>query len=178
MERIVDGDLEDIINLYQKYLNDGHGVKRYLRNLFNKHSYLGYKETDNGKIVGMVLLEKGLVFTVPHKELEEKILSLANGKQIYSTSAVVVLEEYRHKNLGANLSKACLSDIKNSKVVVELWMLPNGDIPARFFKTQFGEYTDLGVQKNFYKNAYKHDIYCPICKTHCTCSAQIIMLDS
>lgn len=57
----------------------------------------------------------------------------------------------------------------------ELWVHPNGFVPALGVIKTFGEARYLGQFDNFYKDFYHFGYVCPICGKDCICSAQIYL---
>lgn len=172
-------DKDEIIFLHEKYLNYGDGVKTYIDGIFNTNSFFGYKFVDNSKIQGIALIEKGIVFTVPHPEIEQKIFADAGGCDVYSLASYIVEENYRGKHIGRELILACINDLKkngrDSRLIVEMWVYPDKNTPANFMINIMDSHKDYGIIPDFYADECLYGFNCPICGDKCRCSAKLEM---
>ncbi len=173
---ISDDDLEGMIELYKKYLNDGEYVEQELRRKYAECDYTGVKAVDGGEMAGFASMAKGLDFTYPHPELMERLKDIVDDATVYTGDAVVVREEYRGHGVSHKMFEECykLMCARNVKyILTELWIYPGGDIPAEDSVLCLGKVVYREYIKDFYKDLNKYGMTCPVCGENCSCSACI-----
>lgn len=130
-------------------------------------------------MVGMMTGRGGVDFTYPHPELEEMIEEKFKGEQIYSPDSLTVIDDYRGTDVGFKLGHMVLEEIykKGYRLLVsELWIYPDGHVPADHILRNWGAVAYEEDIKYFYKDIYKYKMKCPICGEHCTCGARILIV--
>ncbi len=171
-------DLEAIINLYEKYLNAGTGVKEYLRRGLEQDRYVGYKCVDGDIMVGLFSARPGIYFTYSHPELEEEIRR-GWPEAIYTGDMLAIEEEYRGRGIAHILTKGCCDIVKargGEHLLVELWVKPNGEEPAGGVIRDMGTgvFEKKWVIPDFYSELHLHGLTCPLCGDgKCACGAVV-----
>ena len=177
---IEEKDLSQIIALYENYLNSGEYIRNSMEKEFYNGDYLGFKACEDGEIVGFFTGQSGINFTCPHPELENEIKEFAKDRKIYTPDGLLVLEEYRGRGITRELvdrMRRALLDKKVELALVELWIYPDGSIPAQKPLRGIGEAVYQKKVPLFYKEIKKYGIRCPICGENCTCGALVELLE-
>ena len=177
---IIRDDLGEVIALYEKYLNSGEYIERSMRKAFDSEEYIGYKACDNGRIVGFFCGQKEIEFTYPHPELEKEIRYFAGNRKLYTPDGLLILDEYRKHGIAGELirrMKKCLLEKQIELALVELWIYPDGTIPARTPLKDIGEAVYEKRISMFYSRLREYGITCPICGAECKCGALIQLLE-
>lgn len=172
-------DIKDVTSLYEDNLNSGSFMEEHILEGIESKDFVGYKAMHGEQMVGMFTGRAGLDFTYPHPELEDKIRKLFPQEKIYSPDSLVVLEEYRHHRVSKELGRKVITDVyaKGYTILVtELWIYPDGHIPADTAANQWGDVVYQEDIPGFYKNLEQYHLQCPICGTHCICGARIKIL--
>ena len=60
-------------------------------------------------------------------------------------------------------------------VLYELWVHPDGRIPAHHTVERYEHVLDLGLHRQFYADFNHFGYYCPICGEKCRCSARLYL---
>ena len=177
---IEEKDLSQIIALYENHLNSGEYIRNSMEKEFYNGDYLGFKACKDGEIVGFFTGQSGISFTCPHPELENEIKEFAKDRKIYTPDGLLVLEEYRGREITRELvgrMRRALLDKKVELALVELWIYPDGSIPAQKPLRGIGEAVFQKKVPLFYKEIKKYGIRCPICGEDCTCGALVELLE-
>ncbi len=177
---IEEKDLDQIIALYETYLNRGGYIRDTIRKEFHTDDYLGLKACDGGKLVGFFSGQGGIGFTYPHPELENEIREVAGDRKLYTPDGLLVLEAYRKKGVAKELVRRMKRALLSKKValaLVELWIYPDGSVPAQNPLRGIGEAVYQKKIPLFYKDLKKYNIKCPICGDDCRCGALIELLE-
>ncbi len=177
---ITEEDADEVARLYAEHLNSGDSVEEHVKEGIKSPDFIGFKAVCNGKIVGMLTGRGGVDFTYPHPELEERLSKYWEGKKVYTPDSVVVLKEYRHHNIFNELGARLVPTIYERGyeiLLTELWIYPNGNVPAEATVRHWGELVHKEDIPMFYKDNEKYGIICPICGKTCTCGARIIIMD-
>lgn len=177
--RITVKDLRLVTDMYETYLNSGDFMENHIKEGIENPYFVGYKAMDDGKMVGMMTGRGGLDFTYPHPELEEMIQEKFKGEKIYSPDSLTVIDEYRGTDVAFNLGHMVLEEIysKGYRLLVsELWIYPNGHVPADHILRNWGSVAYEEDVKDFYKDLHKYNMQCPICGEKCTCGARILIV--
>jgi GNAT superfamily N-acetyltransferase len=172
-------DLDALVNLHSVYLNYGDGIiPHFAKILADKETIPLKYVADDGAMGGLLIYTKGVALSGGHADLCAQIMEIVGDESIYTADAVLLQRKYR----GGGISKFLYERAKKEMilrgvkyVLHELWVLPDGSIPARRLPWTFGETRDMGLFKNFYENFDHYGYYCPICKGKCTCSARLYL---
>lgn len=178
---IGESDLDEIIKLYEVYLNSGKYIRDSMRENFRKKDYIGVKACDTGKLAGFFTCQDGIGFTYPHPEMEAEIAQAARGKSIYTLDGLAVREEYRSRGIAEEMVLR-LRDILCRKgvglVLAEQWIYPDGrTIPAYHALRSMGKTVYEKKIPMFYRDLNKYQIRCPLCGDNCRCGAMIELLE-
>lgn len=181
-ERPVPADEEAITRMYETYLNAGPSIRAYVREGLENEGLVGIKctDTDTGKLVGIIASRPGLEFTYPHPELEAEIMARWGDEGAYSSDVMIVDPAYRHQGVAKELTlrlREGLITRRAAYIAMELWIRPDGVIPALHPVHYLGEPTVVTVSRDFYKDLGKHGLTCPECGTDCRCGAMIAVID-
>ena len=177
---IEEKDLEQIIRFYEKYLNSGSYIREGIIEGFRNKGYIGIKAEYDGRMVGFISGRSGIDFTYPHPQLEQKIRELSGGGKIYTPDAIVVLPEYRIHGIGHKLIRKMHNKMMkegHKLALVELWIYPDGTVPAQSPVKEFGTMVFSQKVPMFYKDNQKYQILCPKCGEDCKCGAMIELWD-
>lgn len=177
---IEEEELEQVIALYEAHLNSGGYIRNALRTEFHTGDYLGIKACDGDKLVGFFTGQGGIGFTYPHPELEREVLEWAGGRKLYTPDGLFVLEEYRKKGIAGELVRLMKEALLSKNVelaLVELWIYPDGSVPAKKPLAGIGKAVWQKEIPLFYKDLKQYQIKCPICGDDCTCGAMIELLE-
>lgn len=173
-------DIDEMIRLYRKYLNDGEPIIDQITDNYYSGSFVGVKcINDNGKIIGVLSGYKGLDFTCGHDELAADIRTRYPEAMIYTTEMLVVRPEYRHQGVAAGLVNQFNDRISKTDaqyLLVELWREPTGRVPGRVILSELGGEVEHRYIPMFYKNLADYGLTCPICGVECVCGADICLL--
>ncbi|MCI6630541.1 MAG: GNAT family N-acetyltransferase [Lachnospiraceae bacterium] len=178
--RVEEKDLEQIIALYQTHLNSGQYIADEMMGEFKKKDYLGFTAKDDDELVGFFMGQDDIAFTYPHPELEDEIRQFAGGRKLYTPDGLLVLEAYRGKGVAGELirqMKRALLEREIELALVELWIYPDGSVPAQKPLRGLGEAVYQNTVAGFYSGAMQYGIKCPICGENCTCGALIELLE-
>ena len=175
-------DEDAITEMYETYLNDGPGIRAYIRKGLENEGLVGIKcvDTDTGRLVGIIASRPGLEFTYPHPELEAEITARWGSKGVYSSDVMIVDPNYRHRGVARELSLRLREGLLSRNavcIVMELWIRPDGEIPALHPVNFLGEPTVITISRDFYKDLGKYGLTCPECGTDCRCGAMIAAID-
>lgn len=177
---ICEQDLEQIINLYETYLNSGKYIQDTMHEAFESKEYIGYKACDGNKVIGFFSGRGDFVFTYPHPELEKEIREFAGSRKLYNPDALLVLEQYRNHGIAGELVRRMKKSILAQKVelaLVELWIYPDETVPAQNALMELGRVVFQKRVSEFYRNLSHYGIRCPICGDLCQCGALIQLLE-
>lgn len=177
---IEEQDLDQVIALYETYLNSGDYIRNAMRTEFHTEDYLGMKACDGDKLVGFFSGQGGIGFTYPHPELEREIQKEAAGRKLYTPDGILVLEDYRKHGVAGELVRRMKEALLCKKVelaLVELWIYPDGSVPAQNPLKGIGKAVYQKTVPLFYKDLKKYHIKCPLCGDDCSCGALIELLE-
>ena len=173
--KVTKDDFGATVDLYEKYLNAGEGIREYLRKSFMLENYVGYKCCDDGRMIGIFSARPGVYFTYEHAELEAMIRRRW-PKDIYSGDMLVVEEAYCGQGIAHRLTRGCCDLVKEAggkHLLVELWLKPDGEEPAGGIVKDMG--TGIFEAKwtipDFYKDMHLYGMTCPRCGARCVCGA-------
>ncbi len=179
-KEIEEKDLEQVIELYETYLNSGKYISDSIKEAFSSEDFIGFKACDAGKMIGFFTGQGGIGFTYPHPELEKEIREFVGTRKVYTPDGLFMLKEYRGKGIAGELIKRMKKLLIEKKVeiaLVELWIYPNGMIPARIPLRGIGETVYHKMVPMFYSKLKEYSIKCPLCGDNCKCGALIELLE-
>lgn len=177
---IEEKDLEQIIDLYETHLNSGEYISDSINTAFFDEDYIGFKACDDGKMIGFFTVREEIGFTYPHPELEKEIRELAGTRKVYTIDAIFMLEEYRGKGIAGkliHLTRERLLEKKADLVLGELWIYPDGSVPAQAPARGIGKTIYQKKVPMFYSRLKEYGIKCPLCGENCKCGALIELLE-
>lgn len=175
---IVQGDIRQVIELYEQYLNSGAYIRSDMLEAFYAGGYIGYKAEDGGKIVGMVSGRRGIAFTYPHPQLEKELYGHTGGRSVYTVDSLLVIPGCRRQGIARNLIyyiRRRMKEIKTELALAEIWVYPDDAIPAAAAFSYLGRRTFRRVIPGFYKDNAVYKIGCPVCGESCRCKAAVEM---
>lgn len=178
--KVNEKDLEQIIDLYEKYLNGGKYIRNAMYEAFQTNDYLGFEAKDGERVVGFFSGQSGISFTYPQPELEKEIRTFAGERTVYNLDGLWVAEEYRNQGIAAKLiqsMKECLAQKKMELVLVEMWIYPGQLIPAQKPLLELGRLIYEKEIPDFYHDLDKYHITCPVCGDVCKCGALINIIE-
>lgn len=178
-QEITSEDEEQVVQLYSKYLNSGNYIAKHVHSEILSPEFVGFKVVDGERIVGIVSGVKGIVFTYPHEDLEEEIKSKYTDRIIYTVDSMIVEEEYRHYGIATELGHYFVKELYNRGVdimLTELWIKPDGSIPAMSVVACWKNCIEQRDIPMFYENLDKFEMECPICGSRCICGARIRLI--
>lgn len=178
--KISENDITQVIELYETYLNSGTFISNSIRENFHAEDFLGFQACEDGKMVGFFTGQGGIGFTYPQPELEKEIFKFVGTKKVYTPDGLFVLEEYRGRGIAGKLIELMKKRLIEEKVelaLVELWIYPDGTIPAQDPLRGIGKPVFQKKVPMFYKGLKKYAIKCPLCGDDCTCGALIQLLE-
>lgn len=180
-EKIKLEDAEEIAQLYADYLNAGRNILKYIQAGMQGQLYTGFKAVNGqGEIVGFLSGRNGIDFTYPHDDLKKEIEAMFPDETIYTTDGFVVKETYRHTDITKKLCRIYLSELARKHIYLELnelWMYPDGTVPAREVLMDWGKFVFFRKIDDFYKELNSYQMTCPICGENCKCGAIIEISD-
>lgn len=177
---ITEADLDEMIFLYEKYLNSGKYIEDMMKREFYSPDYIGFKACDKGRLVGFFCGQGELGFTYPHAELEKEIRRFAAGRRLYTPDGLLILPDYRKHGIAHELISRMKDRLVENGIelaLVELWIYPDGSVPAQKPLNGIGPAIYRKKVPMFYGSIQDYGIECPICGKNCTCGALIEVLD-
>ncbi|MDR1966247.1 MAG: hypothetical protein LBQ36_06015 [Synergistaceae bacterium] len=172
-------DLNELVRLHCAYINYGYGVAPRLKEALENPENICLKYTaPSGVMAGLLIYVEGTVIFGSHGDILEKIREIVGEDRSYSGEAILVTEEYRHWGISGLLYWRAKEELvrRGAKYVIhELWMTPDGRVPAMQVLDMFGERIDMGCYRNFYKGFDLFGYFCPICGRNCICSAHVFL---
>lgn len=178
-EPIEFGDFNELLELYTKYINYGAGAVAEFSRAMNASDSFGFKCTEDGAIIGFVLYENILEYTGGRADFVDEVNADIGCERALTCAAIVVEEKYERHGICSRLMSCGTKEMKKrgfSYLLVDMWIYPDGRIPAEVLLRFAASYKLYGVIENFYKDCYKKEIYCPVCGQRCVCGAKIYLL--
>ncbi len=177
---ITPADAGSVADIYEQYLNGGEYMRRHVEEGILAQGYVGCKAVCEGEIIGVVSARRGIDMTYPHPEMEECLRKLFPARRFYSLEAMVVLPQFRRHNIMHTLGRHLLPGLYANGCELfftELWIYPDGDIPADWEVSSWGECVYEEDVPMFYAHLADHGMSCPLCGENCVCGARIKILD-
>lgn len=181
-ERAELADAPAITRMYETYLNEGPSIADYVRQGLEDPRMVCIKcvDTDTGALVGIIGSRPGPEFTYPHPELEEEIKARWGPEGIYSSDVMIVNPAYRGRGVSRELTvqlREGLKAVGARAIAMELWIRPDGEIPALRSARHLGEAVVVARSEDFYRDLARYGLRCPVCGSHCRCGALIAVVD-
>ncbi|MCR5432442.1 MAG: GNAT family N-acetyltransferase [Lachnospiraceae bacterium] len=173
-------DIDDIMRNYSEYLNSGEYIDGLIRQASDDGMVIGNKVLVDGKTAGYLTFQKRILFTYPHPREYDEVMKVLDGRNAYTIDSLMIFPEYRKRGIARRLVQKGREDLLESGidlVMVEIWMLPDGTMPARKIYEEMGETIYSKTVKDFYRDLHKYGIKCPVCGTKCRCGAMINLMD-
>jgi len=177
---ITDNDFDELIRLHSEYLNYGDGIRPHFEQILDNPDNIALKYEVDGDLAGLIIYTKGVELSGGHADIAEKLIELSGGENTYTGDAVLVRKRYRSLGIADKLCLAAIEELKKKKVryiVHELWVLPDGRVPAKRMCENFEVNTLVGRFENFYRDFHHFGYICPICGKNCMCSADIYLTE-
>ena len=174
------GDLDTLVKLHEEYINYGEGIRPHFDKLLRDPESVAMKYSLDGEIIGIDIFMRGVMLSNDGHGIAERITQLANGKKIYTADAVLVKREHRKTGVADRLCAATLGEMRRRGVqyiLYELWVYPNGYVPARRLVEVFEKKTFLGRYENFYRDFHHFGYVCPVCGEGCVCGAEVYLAE-
>ena len=173
-------DIQTVTRLYVEHLNAGNYIEEHIREGMEQEGFVGIKAVDQSRIIGMLTGRQGIDFTYPHPELEAYIHSRFDKSTLYTPDSLYVEAEYREHDVARQLGKRLMHEICQKgykRLLTELWIYPNGKVPAEATVREWGNVIYNKDIPMFYKDGKKYGIECPKCGKQCNCGARILVID-
>ena len=173
-------DISRIMELYAEHLNSGGDIEEIIGTSWKNGSYIGCTAKENGEIIGFLTVRMGIAFTYPHPELEAELAAFVQEKRVAMCDSLLVLPPYRNRGIAHRLAeqtRKLLLDMSFDYFLTEIWVYPDGNIPAR------GTFETMGTVRwqrqidHFYEDLERYGMCCPVCGTHCVCGALVEILE-
>lgn len=169
-------DLNVLVELHGKYLNYGDGVRPHYDAVLRDPASAATKCLCGDVMVGFDIYTKGISLSGEHPELMAELERRTAGACVYTGDALLVREEYRGKGVTELLraaSKQALLERGVSRLIHELWVYPDGHVPAKKVVRAYSQAEFVGRFPMFYRDFHHFGYFCPICGGVCSCSADI-----
>lgn len=178
---MLEEDIKEALKLHSKYIDSGMEVDEHYMGLATEKQYIGIQcVNEEGKMVGSLIYTPGISFSAKHDEIKEDIEQRYPNKIFYTGDVLVIDKAYRNMGLTKPMIEAGRKELKKhgaEYVVGELWIHPDGKIPASMLPSYFKSAKHLYNVPDFYKEYYNIKIKCPVCGDHCKCGAAIYVFE-
>ena len=176
IEKMSINDIDLLVNLHAKYLNYGEGVRAHFEAALNDNSTVATKCVCDGEMIGIDIYTSGISLSGDHPDILKMLEMKTLGRVVYTADALFVKESFR--KMGATemlrLSSKDALVKKGAEVAIhELWVHPDGSVPAFNVVKSFSSTEFIGRFKMFYENFHHYGYFCTMCKGVCQCSADI-----
>ncbi len=178
-EPIAKENAQEIVGLYESYLNGGQSVREHVLEGMRDKNYAGFRAVCKGETAGFISGRGGVDFTCPNPRLEGEITGMF-PQRIYTLDALVVRPGFRRRGIAAELLERMRREMLRMGyrlALTELWMYPDGSIPAEKALFRYGLTLYEKCIPHFYKDLKRYAIRCPVCGEDCRCGAKIKVID-
>ena len=173
---ITKDDIRPIIDLTVEHLTHGDYIVNEISRAAEAGNYYGIKAVEDGVLAGFNTYKRGIEFTLPHPELSELIRDLAPEEYVFNGDSFYVDSRFRRRGVGRELTFLARDDMLSRGgryFLGELWVHPDGIIPASTPNSFYGETVFERFVPLFYKDLSRYGMCCPICGEDCRCSAVV-----
>lgn len=173
-------DLPLIKELYARHLNSGKLIAQQIDLCWREGSYVGYTAKEEGELLGFLTVRPGIDFTYPHPELEAELADFVGEKRLAMCDALLVLPGFRNEGVAHVLAeriRELLIQMSYDYFLEEIWIYPDGSIPAKKALESIGRVVWRRRYDSFYRELDKYDMSCPICGRDCVCGAWVEVLE-
>lgn len=171
-------DLEDLLGLHALYLNYGDGIRAHFAQALADPNTVAVKCVYQGQMIGLDLYVRGIYLSGGHPDLCAAVRAAAGDGVVYTGDALLVVPQHRHRGVDTAMASVCRNALAArgaNWVLYELWVHPDGQIPAHRSVERYRRVTDLGFHPDFYKDFDHFGYYCPICGEKCKCAAHLYL---
>ena len=156
-EPIAKENAQEIVGLYESYLNGGQSVREHVLEGMRDKNYAGFRAVCKGETAGFISGRGGVDFTCPNPRLEGEITGMF-PQRIYTLDALVVRPGFRRRGIAAELLERMRREMLRMGYRLALTLYEKC-IP------------------HFYKDLKRYAIRCPVCGEDCRCGAKIKVID-
>lgn len=171
-------DLPELVRLHGEYLNYGEGIQAHFEAALRDPANVAVKCVYEGAMVGLDIHTRGVALSGGHADLCAQVQALAGAATVYTGDALLVVPEHRGRGLDGEmlaLSRRMMAQRGAQYVLYELWVHPDGLMPAHKTVDAYRHVMDLGLHRDFYVDFDHYGYYCPICGEKCRCSAHLYL---
>ena len=169
-------DIETIIALTEEHLMHGERIGESIRESVAEGNYYGVKAVEDGKIVAFVTCKKGIELTCPHPEAERRLAECSAGKTVFTGDALYVARSHRNRGIGTQLQirdRELQLSLGGTHALLEVWRHPDGRMPSGHISHNYGELVFQEYIPEFYREAARFGMECPLCGSECKCGAEL-----
>jgi GNAT superfamily N-acetyltransferase len=177
---ITSDDITQIISLTMEHLTRGDYVADMMSQSAQSGNYFGFKVEEDGEMKGFLTYKRGIEFTLPHPEMLEEISSRFPEKEVFTGDSFYVDSSLRRRGIGRELmrlSRDRMLQQGGRYFLEEMWVYPDGKIPAKSPTDNFGETVYERLVPGFYRELHRYGMCCPVCGEDCRCGAFVRVLE-
>lgn len=171
-------DLPELLRLHAQYLNYGEGIQSHFAAVLDDPHTVAVKATAHGRMVGLDIYTRGIALSGGHEALCDEIRALAGDATVYTGDALLVVPEWRGRGVDAEMLRECRAQLLTrgaAYVLYELWVHPDGRVPAHRTVERYARVIDLGLKPDFYVDFDHYGYLCPLCGEKCRCAAHLYL---
>lgn len=175
---MVEADLDELVRLHELYLNYGEGIRTHFEGVLRDPASVAVKCEVGGRMVGLDIYTCGVALSGGHEALCARVRQAVGDAVVYTGDALLVVPERRGQGVDAAMlaeSRRLLRERGAEYVLYELWVHPDGRVPAHRTVERYQHVTDLGLHRDFYVDFDHYGYYCPICGEKCRCAAHLYL---
>lgn len=175
-EEITDSDIDWVIEEICSNLTKGQYIETCIRNSLEEGNYYGIKALDGDERVGFLTFKRGIEFTYPHPDLEDKIAAMVPAEKVFNGDGIYVKHSIRKGGIGTEMTRRArdkMLRLGGEYFLGELWVYPDGQRPSATPTNDYGETVYEEYVPHFYKDNDKYGLECAVCGEHCRCGAVV-----
>lgn len=175
-QEIADSDIDWIIEEICSNLTKGQYIEKCIRSSLAKGNYYGIKALDGDERVGFLTFKRGIEFTYPHPDLEEKIAAMVPAEKVFNGDGIYVKPGIRKDGIGTEMTRRArdmMLRLGGEYYLGELWVYPDGKRLSVTPTDNYGETIYEEYVPHFYKDNDKYGLECAVCGKHCRCGAVV-----
>ena len=175
---MTEADLAELVRLHEMYLNYGEGIRAHFAQVLADPQSVAVKCVAGGHMVGLDIYTRGVALSGGHEALCVRVREAAGDALVYTGDALLVGPKWRGQGVDAAMlaeSRRLLALRGAAYVLYELWVHPDGRIPAHRTVERYQHVIDLGLHRDFYVDFDHYGYYCPICGAKCRCAAHLYL---